>query len=337
MNNGKFDLKRKLAFVAALAFVANSAYSVPRISAGAASAVMSVRPNAGAPDFGDPPPPPDRNSNEENEGSTYSITVNGIDLDDAMFMDIVRKIFNTDDVSHTFDADTGSGSVTVNVRHTVNRNDIFSDDGNEKFVLTSGEDSDMIYDTYYRVEGGSDDKITVKCREGDETHELSDGFCKSGEYIDIEPSDCYVIDGGTAPLSIAVDDVVRIRKESSSDDGCELFINEARHSVSARKFSLRLAYGVFNVMFDGQSTTDREFRWKDIDRLSIEAKGKQALYISGGDSGRYIDISDEKFSCSRLIEQSEFRYVSGAEFLIRGVDKAVNAYSSFGAGNDELS
>ena len=81
MNNGRFDLKRKLAFVAALAFTANSAYSVPAAGAETSAAVMSIEPDTvDAPD--DIVPPPVRDSDDDSNNVVYTIRINNSDIDD---------------------------------------------------------------------------------------------------------------------------------------------------------------------------------------------------------------------------------------------------------------
>ena len=59
MNNGRFDLKRKLAFVAALAFAANSAGSMSAAGAETAFTAAGTEPSAvGVPGDNAPPAPP---------------------------------------------------------------------------------------------------------------------------------------------------------------------------------------------------------------------------------------------------------------------------------------
>lgn len=333
MNNGKFDLKRKLAFVAALAFTANSAYSVPVAGAETSAAVVSAEPDT----VGEPgdtvPPPPVENSDDEQESFTYTVTINGSDLDDDMFMEIMRRIFYADITDHSFDADTGTGSIIIRGYHTVNREDVYDNTGNTMYRLSSDEDFSFVYDTYYRVSGFSgDERITL--RSGGES--VSDGsFCKSGNELEFVPSDCFMIDNDTVPVSIAVDSTVSMRQDNFYNDGYELIVNEEHHTVSPRTFNLELDSDVFDVLLDGSSTEARSFEWKDVNRVTIKAPNKQALYIKCGDDSEIRELFNDEVNCSIFNLNENFRYRNKGEFVIKGVDKSVSAFAAFGEENGQ--
>ena len=239
MNNGRFDLKRKLAFVAALAFTANSAYSVPAAGADRAAAVISVGPDTVEVPDEAVPPPPVQNGGEQNESVTYNIVINGISLDEDMFMHIAGKICPADISEHSFNADTGEGSIVVRGPHDINRGSIYNDAGDIRFELISETDGTFVYDTYYKVSGfGGDERISLKCRENDNYSELDNGFCKSGTALELIPSDCYIIDNGTDPLSIIVSAPVVISQDNFYNDGYMLVVDGNFHTVSPRTFSV---------------------------------------------------------------------------------------------------
>ncbi|MBP5580500.1 MAG: hypothetical protein J6X85_01700 [Ruminococcus sp.] len=344
MNNSKFDLKRKLAFVAALAFTANSAYSVPAAGADQPPAVVSVEPDPPvAPDGGSPPVNDDgqtrggnaddlseNNNNDGNQEVTYNLIINGITLDEALFSDIASKIFVSEGIKIDFDDATGSGTVIVNSGCTINREKIFNVNGDVRFDLASEENGTFIYDTYYKVEGfGGDDRISLKNKVNGELRDISDSFCMSGTNLELIPSDYYVIDNGSAPVTVHVNAPMSIKQDNFYGDDYQLIIGRDRHTVSPRKFSVTIPDKGYEILLDKNHTDDTEFYWRDVDRISVKAEGMQSVNIACDDYSETIEISHGSFECSVLNLSDQFRYRHNANFVIAGVDEKITAYAYF--------
>ena len=216
MNNGRFDLKRKLAFVAALAFAANSAGSMSAAGAETALTAAGTKPSAvGAP--GDVPPPPAQGS-DEFETITYNLIIKGIEIDEDGFRQILRLVFGTEGSWHSYNSESGMGTVTISGYHNVNRVNIVIDDDTRLLLDDPSENGDtLVFNAYYRVNGHfNDERITMTGRDGEEHYELRDGFCRSGTVLEIAPTECYMLDSGSESVDVLVDAPVEI---STEDDG----------------------------------------------------------------------------------------------------------------------
>ncbi len=333
MNNGRFDLKRKLAFVAALAFAANSAGSLSAAGAEAALTAAGSEPaTVGVP--GDAAPPPPHNGDDEFENVTYNIVINGIALEDDMFKQLLRQVFGTEGSAHSYNAESGTGSVTIGGYHSINKSDIvISDD--TKLVIDSDTDDTFVFNTYFKVYGYfSDDKITMTGRDGDTHYQLNDGYCRSGTVLEIAPTEYYILGSGAQAIDIAAEAPINIRRDNYYNDGYELIIDETHYTVSPKTFSLDIDRNVFDVQFDGHTTELSKFRWKDINRIAVSCPKKQALFVNCEYGGEFIELFDEWFNCSTLTLNDKFRYKHDCEISIQGVDRTVSAMAVFGEGDD---
>lgn len=341
MNNGRFDLKRKLAFVAALAFAANSAGSMSAAGAETAFTAAGTEPSAvGVPGDNAPPAPPQGNGGGNFETVTYTIIINGITIDENRFTELLNLVFGTVGSDHSFNAESGTGTVTISGYHNVNRVNIaVSDDTRLMFDTDSSEDNDtFVFNTYYKVNGYfNDDKITMTGRDGDVHYELRDGFCRSGTVLEIAPKEAYLIDSGTEPLDVSVEAPVNIRTENDDDngDGYKLVVNDVDHAVSPKTFSLSIDRSIYKVLVGGEPVSDNQFKWKDINNIAISAPDKQALFVSCEYGGELIELYDNWFSCSNLLENNKFRYRNNCHISIQGIDSTVSAEAVFGEGDGQ--
>lgn len=333
MNNGRFDLKRKLAFVAALAFTANSAYSVPAAGAETSAAVMSVEPvTVDAPD--DVVPPPVENSDDGSNDVVYTVMINNSDIDDDTFIDIMKKVFRTEIKAHSFDESTGAGSITVGSLPVLNRNDVYNNAEDMKFRISSENGFTLVFDTYYKVSGfGGDERISLRNSEGDD---ISDGFCKGGTDLEFVPSDLYIIDNGTEPVRVPVSAPVSVSTDNPYNDGYELIVNRDRHTVSPRTFSLDVDGTVFDVLVNGVSTERRSFEWKEVSSVSLKTDGKQALYIKCGDKDEIRELYNNEVNCSVFTQEPDFSYINKGVFTIKGIDSSITAFASFDETNAQV-
>lgn len=336
MNNSRFDLKRKLAFVAALAFAANSAGSLSASGAEAAMTAAGTKPaNVGIP--GDNAPTPPDHGDNGYETVTYNIVINGTDFDDDRFKSLLMQVFGTLGTNPSFNPESGMGSVTISGYHHINRNDIFISD-DTKLVLDSDADDTFVFNTYYKVNGYyNDDKITMTGREGDNHYELRDGFVRSGTVLEIAPTEYYKLGTGGQSIEIDAEAPIDIRTENYYNDGYELVIDETHYTVSPKTFDLSIDRNVFEVRFDGEPTSLSRFKWKDINRLSVYCPNKQALFVNCEYGGEIIELFDEWFNCSTLTLSDKFRYRHDCSISIQGVDRTVSAVAVFGEGDEQYS
>ena len=360
MNNNIFDLKRKLAFVAALAFMGNTVCSVPRSSAKAAPAVLAepdtadsnaeesedTPPAEDADDDGDDTPAdePQPASDNEAEGNedgendvTYQIVINGDEIDENLFSWIAGTVFGGDAPEHTFDPETSSGSVTVSPDKAPLHNDIYPASGDRKYAFVSDEENVLVFDTYYRINGSfNDDKIAMTCLIDGEANDIVGGFCKSGSVVEISPTVDYVLDNDTAPILLDVNRSYYISRKNFSAEGYELKIGDETHTVSLRKFRINAAPNQFEVYFKGRKTDEREFSWKEVSDLYLKADKKQAVYISCGDARQIIHIINDRFNGNTIALNSVIRSMPHAEIDIKGIDSFVTAKATFGEGKDSF-
>ena len=78
------------------------------------------------------------------ENVTYNIVINGIALEDDMFKQLLRQVFGTEGSAHSYNAESGTGSVTIGGYHSVNKSDIaVSDD--TRLVIDSDTDDTFCF------------------------------------------------------------------------------------------------------------------------------------------------------------------------------------------------
>ncbi len=349
MNNSIFDFKKKIAFTAALVFVAHSFGTLPASAASSAVGTMNTD-TVGLTD--------NENDAEENEvgnddenteevttstttatttttsstttsttttstttqqlTTTYNVVVNG-GISEQDFIHLVVSVFSGAEPAYVYDGENG-GTVTVK-RGIIPSGEKVSMGGTE-YRRKSASGTSIVYDTYYRAEVSDEvENVTV-------SGIPADGFCKYGSEITLKPDDEYTLIGSAEEKTVTVDRPLSFRYESIGNDEYRLYFEGASYIVSPRMFSITASEN-YKVFRKGNETGDRTFRWKDVADLRIEAKDKQALSINNGSISQEFKVVDNFFNMSDLLNFEQFRYSSNADFVITGVNWKVSVKSKF--------
>ena len=348
MNNNIFDFKKKIAFAAALVFVANSFGNIT------ASAASSIPKNVNSNTYD-----ADENDEENNEGADgdaeedvpeipletttavtttttsnettvttttttqqtkteYTIVVNG-GITQEDFLHLVSVIFNGNTYEYSNITPNG-GTVSVASGTPVVSDDIY--DGGTKYTRVSAADRKLVYDTYYKVTLPDNiEHISV-------TGIPENGYCKSGSEIILTPDDEYTLVGSGEAKNVKVAQPLNFSYTSNGGEDYRISCEGSSYIISPRMFSLTL--GAYYQVYRGSEIThDREFKWKDINDISIKLYGKQAVVISDGDTAQNYELDGDTFQLSKLLEKEQFRYSNDAQFIVTAVNWKINVKSTF--------
>lgn len=368
MNNGVFDLKRKIAFVAALLAVSHSLGTMPvAVASLSAVNVQDSEKKVHA---------------EENNADPLPVTTNVVTTSVTTSVP-VRETTTTTGTSSSNTTTTTTASQTTSAstvttlpafeEYTVKVNvEDFSNEEYSKLVTKIFGDEVQIdidenggYKENVKVPYGrkpeqgdimmSWDKVKYKLVSSKNKKlvydvyykvEISDdskywsfsnmpedNYFKHGSTFKLSPSKNYLIEGSTEPKEFTVNGPLSFNPYDLSDDGCKFIINNYIYTISARKFSVHIS-DYHKVRMKGQDgnfhdVDPNNLRWVDIEKLYIYSPQKRAIIISYGDYTKNFDISDEKFAMKELCSISKFAYVKDARFNVTGVNFKISVQAEY--------
>ena len=357
MNNGIFDFKKKIAFTAALVIVANSFGTLP-----ASAAVFSVgtlkSDTVGVSD-GDNGGGEQENDQQENTETTtttttdetttstttttttttsttsttttttqqntktYTVVVNG-GIPETDFYVMAKRMFAMSSPACEYNGENG-GTITVGSSEVPSAEKVSIDKTEYRRKSASG--NKLEYDAYFKAEVAADVvNVTI-------SGIPEDGFCKHGSEITIKPDDEYTLIGSDEAKTVTVDRPIAFKAENKVNDEYRLSFEGASYIISPRFFSIVVS-GNYKVFRGDKETTDRRFKWKDINDLRIEVSDKQAISISDGSKSNNFKVENDTFQMSDLLTFEQFRYSNNAEFVITGVNWNVRVRSKFDGASD---
>ncbi|MCR5600878.1 MAG: hypothetical protein K6G33_09095 [Ruminococcus sp.] len=362
MNNGGFDLKRKIAFAAALIVVSHSVGAMPIASAAPVSVkVQNVNRQTKAEENNEEPAAPAETTTSaavttsavttsaaaatttvsettaavtttQNPYNEYKITVNSIELDYEGFSSLASKALGDNIIIDVDPERNYSNTVKVPKANTVNRGDIYIYQKSIKFTLVSFKNNELVYDVSYRV---SVDKNVRNVEITDENGEkLNESvYLPHGSKVNVKPLPAYMLDDSDDAKSFTLDTAMWVKVTDENGEGFNLDISNQKHSVKPKKFSINISnyHKVYHEVNENQSdeTGQREFKWNEIDDFYIYSKDKCALIVSYDNKVETYELKNERFYLKDLLKSEKFKYINGARFNITGVNHKLHVKSMF--------
>ena len=368
MNNGVFDLKRKIAFAAALLVVSHSLGTMP-VAVASPSAVnvqdsekkvnaeennaapLTATTNAVTTSVTTSAPVIETNTTTSTSSSTSATTTTSSQTTSAStvttlpaFEEYTVKV-NVEDFSNAEFSKLVTKIFGANIQLELDENNNYN--GNVKVpygIKPEQGDIMMSWDKVkFKLVSSKNKKLVYdvyyKVEISDDSKYWSfsdmpeDNFFKHGSAFKLSPSKNYLIEGSTEPKVFTVNGPLSFKPYDLSDDGCKFIINNYIYTISARKFSVHIS-DYHKVRMKGQDgnfhdVDPNNLRWMDIKDLYIYSPQKRAIIISYGDYTKNFDISDEQFAMNELCSISKFAYVKDARFNVTGVNFKISVQAEY--------
>ena len=398
MNNGIFDFRKKIAFVAALVFLSHSMCVLP---AAEVSAVVAAQTDdhgiTEAPDEGAAPPAgpgshvpeepeapeepdPDGNDDDTTTAETTTVTTTSVTTAETTTTTAVttaakktyRLIADNADINET-DTSFLIGSVfrgyffgpneivsgdheklcTVPADQEIKKDDVWAISNQYLFIFNeeTSTDDELHFTVYYKyslISGRNDntgDSITISPKESGDRETRGDfEYYKAGSELIIAPSDCFTVNGSSAPLSVKLEKSAEFRRENRENDQYVLK-NQGNSDivVALRCFVLNLSSNTDYTLEGGgkryPSGNQRyTVRWSDIDSLSVRSGSdtKKCFFNvkSGGTEKLFSADENGVLELNNILEAEEFRYKNNIVLTVSGVDESVRVIVKYEGSDD---
>ena len=370
MNNGLFDLKRKIAFAAALLVVSHSFGAMP--NAVASPSAVSVRNNEKKVTVQE-----NIIKNGVSENVATSVTTTAVTTSVPVSQTTTtNRISSSNTTTTTTSKVTSTSTVTTKpefVSYTIKfnagsmENDAFSnfvikifgkgvqieydEEGRYKETVkvpcsNSFKKDDILMDSdkvKYKLVSSKKNTLVydvyykVDLCGADKYFSLSEmpegNYFKHGSTFDLSPSNYYLINAGTDTVKFEVNAPIIFSVSDINNDGFKLSNGSDSYNITARKFSINLSDDIKVVIKDGNSVRyvdNKNLKWCDINNLYITSQNKQAIIIAYDGYAKSFDISNKLFELNKICSVSKFAYVDGANFDASGIAFNIKVVSIFG-------
>ena len=363
MNNKAYDLKKKIAFTAALLMVSHSFAAMPLSGSGVqvitAHAADQQQAKTNDPSVKDGNTAKDTPGNKaadsadatattlptevETEATTtttaapkvsYTVSVNNLHLEGWELYNLAAEAFNgkNPDISYV-DADTVSVKVEADASP---KEEVEKDE--KKYKLVSSEDGNLKYDAYCLMKRSIHDTV-VKITQSD-TYPGDSNYYKAGSKIELTTTKNYIFANYTnaektecepsETTELTVNGTISLDYENQKFPNLSVRIKDKVMviDVISKTFKLGSMVGCNVEKDNAVQSQGTPFKWSEYSSLFIRTYGKKEIIVSNGTASKRFTVEDQNWRqgvpFEKIAKDETLGYKQDSVLSFSAVDGSVN-------------